>query len=83
MPFSRQSKALNEIDELYASIKNKHWQKLLSERISRIVIAGGDETVRRVVPLLAKRNIPFSILPSGTASNIATSLHQMHPGCAP
>jgi len=64
---------------LSVSTKNQQWRRLLSERFSRVVIAGGDGTVRKIVPLLAERNIPFSILPFGTANNIATSLHQMHP----
>ncbi len=63
---------------LSVSTKNRQWHRLLSEPLSRVVIAGGDGTVRKIVPLLAERNIPFSILPLGTANNIATSLHQMH-----
>ena len=62
----------------YASIKEADWEKALSERVDRVVIAGGDGTVSRLAPWLAGRKIPFCILPLGTANNCARSLGQMH-----
>ena len=63
---------------LYASIKEKDWEKTLSEPVDRVVIAGGDGTVSRLAPWLAGRKLPFCILPLGTANNCARSLGQMH-----
>ena len=63
---------------LYVSIKGKDWERAFSEPVDRAVIAGGDGTVSRLAPWLAGRNIPFCILPLGTANNCARSLGQMH-----
>jgi diacylglycerol kinase (ATP) len=63
---------------LYASIKQEGWEQALSERVDRVVIAGGDGTVSRLAPWLAGRKIPFCVLPLGTANNCARSLGQMH-----
>jgi diacylglycerol kinase (ATP) len=62
----------------YASMEEEDWEKVLSEPVDRIVIAGGDGTVSRLAPWLAGRKIPFCILPLGTANNCARSLGQMH-----
>jgi diacylglycerol kinase family enzyme len=62
---------------LYVSIKGKDWERAFREPIDRAVIAGGDGTVSRLAPWLAGRNIPFCILPLGTANNCARSLGQM------
>jgi diacylglycerol kinase family enzyme len=63
---------------LYVSMKTKNWERAFREPIERIIIAGGDGTVSRLAPWLAGRNIPFCILPLGTANNCARSLGQMH-----
>lgn len=42
--------------------------------VDLIVAAGGDGTVATAAALAAKSEIPFAILPLGTANNIATSL---------
>src|ERR1700751_6226138 len=63
---------------LYVSIKGKDWERSFREPVERAIIAGGDGTVSRLVPWLAGRNIPFCILPLGTANNCARSLAQMH-----
>ena len=39
-----------------------------------VAVAGGDGTVGRVMKLLAGGSVPMTILPAGTANNIATSL---------
>jgi diacylglycerol kinase family enzyme len=63
---------------LYVSMKTKDWERAFREPIERTIIAGGDGTVSRLAPWLAGRNIPFCILPLGTANNCARSLDQMH-----
>jgi diacylglycerol kinase (ATP) len=63
---------------LYVSMKSREWQRAFREPIERAIIAGGDGTVSRLAPWLAGRNIPFCILPLGTANNCARSLGQMH-----
>jgi len=51
-----------------------NWQSVVSEKIERAVIVGGDGTVQLVAPHLG--STPFSIVPSGTANNIAQCLRQ-------
>jgi diacylglycerol kinase (ATP) len=63
---------------LYVSTKGKDWEGVFRESIDRAIIAGGDGTVSRLAPWLAGRNIPFCILPLGTANNCARSLGQLH-----
>jgi diacylglycerol kinase family enzyme len=65
-------------DVVYASIKEDRWEKALTEVVDRVVIAGGDGTVSRLAPWLAGRELPFCILPLGTANNCAKSLGQLH-----
>jgi diacylglycerol kinase (ATP) len=63
---------------LYVPANEKGWEAAFRWPIERAVIAGGDGTVGRLAPWLAARNIPFCILPLGTANNCAKSLGQMH-----
>jgi diacylglycerol kinase family enzyme len=63
----------------YVSIKGQDWEGAFREPFDRVIIAGGDGTVSRVAPWLAGRNIPFCILPLGTANNCARSLGQCTP----
>jgi diacylglycerol kinase (ATP) len=58
----------------YVSTKESSWQRAISPEIARAIIMGGDGTVQLVAPHL--RGTPFSILPSGTANNIAHCLQQ-------
>jgi diacylglycerol kinase (ATP) len=60
-----------------ASTKGKGWKELLAGPIERVIISGGDGTVSKVVPLLVGRDLPFHILPLGTANNIARCLDQI------
>jgi diacylglycerol kinase (ATP) len=62
---------------VFASTNADSWESLFSQSPDRIIIAGGDGTVHRVVPYLAKEKIPFYILPIGTANNIAACLNQV------
>lgn len=47
---------------------------LLSTRSDLVVAAGGDGTVASAARVLARRGMPLSVLPMGTANNIALSL---------
>jgi diacylglycerol kinase (ATP) len=58
----------------YVSIREPDWQTVISPEISRVIIVGGDGTVQLVTPHL--KDTPFSIVPFGTANNIAQCLHQ-------
>jgi diacylglycerol kinase (ATP) len=48
--------------------------KALHDLGDLVAVAGGDGTVGRVMKLLAGNPVPMTILPAGTANNIATSL---------
>ena len=63
-------------DVLYVPTNQKGWEAAFRDSIDRAVIAGGDGTVSRLAPWLAARNIPFCILPLGTANNCAKTLGQ-------
>jgi diacylglycerol kinase (ATP) len=47
------------------------WQAAIDERPDLLVIAGGDGTVGEVARAIAGRPVPMTILPIGTANNIA------------
>lgn len=40
-----------------------------------IIVSGGDGTVHRAAPLLLKAGVPVGILPTGTANDLARTLH--------
>jgi len=61
-------------DVSYASTRELNWQTVVSDKVERAVIVGGDGTVQLIAPHLD--GMPFSIVPSGTANNIAQCLHQ-------
>lgn len=65
-------------DVMYAATNQTGWESIFRNSFDRAVIAGGDGTVSRVAPWLAARNIPFCILPLGTANNCAKTLGQTH-----
>lgn len=65
-------------DCTYNSIRQKKWQKI-DPFLDIILIAGGDGTVRKVAETLLKRSLLdkrllLSVLPMGTANNIALTL---------
>jgi diacylglycerol kinase (ATP) len=66
-------------DVVYAPTSQKGWESVFRNPIGRAVIAGGDGTVSRLAPWLSARNIPFCILPLGTANNCAKTLGQTYP----
>jgi diacylglycerol kinase (ATP) len=50
------------------------WRKALDKKADLVVAAGGDGTVRRVALAVAGGEVPFAILPMGTANNVAKTL---------
>jgi len=58
----------------YQSAKEDGWKKALKKPADLVVIAGGDGTVGKVARRMVGRGIPLSVLPSGTANNIARTL---------
>jgi diacylglycerol kinase family enzyme len=59
----------------YQSSKHADWQQRLDEPADLIALAGGDGLVGLVIKRLVGKRIPVTILPVGTANNIATTLH--------
>jgi diacylglycerol kinase family enzyme len=55
----------------YVSSKDDDWKRALKKRADLVAVAGGDGTVGRVVRRMVGRDVPVTLLPSGTANNIA------------
>jgi diacylglycerol kinase (ATP) len=58
----------------WQSVKEDDWERAFDEEDDLAVAAGGDGTVRKIFRRLAGTDIPVTILPLGTANNIARSL---------
>jgi diacylglycerol kinase (ATP) len=58
----------------YCSTKGPDFPAMLCERADLFVAAGGDGTVAKILKEMPDRSIPVTILPLGTANNIARSL---------
>lgn len=58
----------------YLSCKMDGWEAKLDQPADLIAVAGGDGTVGAVARHLAGREVPLTVLPMGTANNIARSL---------
>jgi diacylglycerol kinase family enzyme len=58
----------------YRSCKVEGWEAHLDEPADLIAVAGGDGTVGLVAKHLAGRNVALTVLPMGTANNIARTL---------
>jgi diacylglycerol kinase (ATP) len=58
----------------YQSSKEKGWTAALKKAADLVAVAGGDGTVGRVTRRMAGRGTPVTVLPTGTANNIARSL---------
>jgi diacylglycerol kinase (ATP) len=56
------------------SVKEDGWERLLSEHGELVVAAGGDGTVRKVFKELATSGADVTVLPLGSANNIASAL---------
>jgi diacylglycerol kinase family enzyme len=50
------------------------WQELLQPPVGLVVAVGGDGTVGKVARALMGRELPFTVLPVGTANNVAKTL---------
>ena len=57
----------------YQSSKHADWQQSLDEPTDLIAIAGGDGVVGLVTERLVGKHVPLTILPMGTANNIAAA----------
>ena len=62
----------------YQSTKKKGWKKALKKKTDVVVAAGGDGTVAKVAAELVDTGIPLSVLPLGTANNLARTLGFTH-----
>jgi diacylglycerol kinase family enzyme len=63
----------------YASTKSAQWETTLRGPGQVVALAGGDGTVGLTALRLSQRDLPFCILPLGTANNIAASLGYNQP----
>ena len=59
---------------IYQSTKSKDWRSVLKKSADVILAAGGDGTVGKVARELIGRRTPLSVLPLGTANNLARTL---------
>jgi diacylglycerol kinase family enzyme len=58
----------------YQSTKKSDYKKALKRPTDLVLVAGGDGTVAKVASRLIDTGIPLSVLPLGTANNLARSL---------
>jgi diacylglycerol kinase (ATP) len=59
---------------LYQSTNKPGWKKAFEKSTDLVIAAGGDGTVAKVAWRLMDTGVPMSILPLGTANNLARSL---------
>jgi diacylglycerol kinase (ATP) len=60
---------------VYRSTKHADWQESLDEPADLIAVAGGDGAVGLVTKRLVGKRVPLTILPMGTANNIAATFN--------
>lgn len=65
-------------DVIYQSIKDDRWEETLGVDTNLVVVAGGDGTVRKVFKALSGARTPVTLLPVGSANNIARTLGFEH-----
>jgi diacylglycerol kinase family enzyme len=63
----------------YQSTKEKNYKKALKKPTDVVLVAGGDGTVGKIGRELIDSGIPLSVLPLGTANNLARSLGFIAP----
>jgi diacylglycerol kinase family enzyme len=61
----------------WQSLKVDGWERVLDEPADLVVVAGGDGSVRKVFLAIAGKPLPVTLLPIGSANNIARSLGVM------
>jgi diacylglycerol kinase (ATP) len=61
-------------DVHYRSAKKKGLRRALKRDADLVAVAGGDGTVARVTRRMVGRGVPLTVLPLGTANNIARTL---------
>ena len=59
---------------IYQSTKERGFKKALKQPTDLVLAAGGDGTTAKVAYRLIDTGIPFSVLPLGTANNLARAL---------
>lgn len=64
---------------VYQSSKEVGWEKSLEEATDVVAVAGGDGIVGKVARRLTGKHISMTVLPMGTANNIALALNLMEP----
>ena len=67
-------------EPIYQSSKKKGLNKAFGKKVDLVVAAGGDGLVGKVARRLIGRKIPLSVLPLGTANNLARMLGFARPG---
>ena len=76
--YSKQSliRSLREAghEVIYQSTKSKRWRRAFKESADIFLAAGGDGTVGKIACELIGRKTPLSVLPLGTANNLARTL---------
>ena len=60
---------------MYQSSKHADWQRSLDEPTDLVAVAGGDGVVGLVTKRLVGKRVPLTILPMGTANNIAATFN--------
>jgi diacylglycerol kinase family enzyme len=58
---------------IYQSSKHAEWERVLDEHADLVALSGGDGLVGLVTKRLVGKRIPLTILPMGTANNIAAT----------
>ena len=59
---------------IYRTTERRDWENALAKPTDLVLVAGGDGTVGKVAPKLVGRKTPLSVLPLGTANNLARAL---------
>src|SRR5262245_51176461 len=66
-------------EPIYQSLKQKDFKKAFEEKVDLVLTAGGDGAVGKVARQLMGTDTPLSILPLGTANNVARMLGFIGP----
>lgn len=64
----------NGFQACYQSTNDLDWERALNKPVDIVIAAGGDGTVHKTAWEIMDSGIPLSILPLGTANNLARSL---------